>query len=304
MQKSLLSISLGAFLAAGLAGCGKEQKPNPQSPAANPKAPVSAPAPKAPAADTKPTPPPTVTPAPTPTPAPAPTPTPAPVAPVEPPKVTPPPPPPAAAPKTAEDAILWWKFDEGKGAVATDSSAKKNDGTINGEVAWVEGKVAGAVSFPEGKDTSATLAAIKGLGTDNAAHSISAWVKVAKLPENRAWILLLGNEGEGAHHWLINNAGETQFGVWGGNQVKPALEVGKWKHVAVTFDGKELVGYVDGKKTESVEATFNLQGIPVSVAKACNGENAFEGQVDDLRIFARALTADEVAALAKAGEKK
>jgi hypothetical protein len=79
--------------------------------------------------------------------------------------------------------------------------------------------------------------------------------------------------------------------------------VGQWKHVAVTFDGTTLTGYLDGQKTESSEATFTLQGVPLAVAQIHNGENYFEGQVDDLRIYARALTDKEVADLAKQGGK-
>ena len=81
--------------------------------------------------------------------------------------------------------------------------------------------------------------------------------------------------------------------------VKPALEVGKWKHVAITFDGKTLTGYLDGQKTESTEATFNLQGVGLTIAQAHNGENSFEGAFDDVRVYGRALTDKEVADLAK-----
>jgi len=299
MIKSVAVVSLSALLGGLLAGCGKTEpqptgpksgQPGSQPPAAAPATP--APKPATPG-ETKP---PEGTPAPT---------TPAPTTPA--PAETPKPPPPAAEkpaePKAADDAILCWKFDDGKGTAAADASGKKNDGTLTNEPAWVEGKVKGALSFPEGKESCVTLAAVNGLAAGNTAHSIAAWVKVAKLPENRSWILLLGSEGEGSHHWLINNAGETQFGVWGGNQVKPALTVGQWKHVAATFDGKELVGYLDGQKVESTEAAFNLQGVPLTVAQVHNGENGFEGQFDDLRVYARALSAKEVAELAKAGAK-
>lgn len=205
--------------------------------------------------------------------------------------------------KAADDPVLWWKLKDAKGATAADASAKKNDGTLTGDVAWVDGRAKGALSFPEGKNSYATVGTVNGLAAGNSAHTIAAWVKVAKLPENRAWILLLGSEGADSHHWLINAAGETQFGVWGGNQVKPKLEVDKWKHVAVTFDGTTLTGYLDGEKFESTDATFNLQGVSLTVAQVHNDENSFEGQFDDLRIYPRALSAKEIADLAKSDAK-
>jgi len=300
----LAVLSVVALSVTIVAGCGKEQPPSqPLPPKGNPPAkapsgtttsPEKAPAPKPP--ETVPT-----TPAPTPTP----------VAPIDAPKPPPPPPttekpvdkPADPAPAAAGDALLWWKLDDAKGTIVADASAKKNDGTVTGDAAWGQGQVGGALTFPEGKESYVSLAAVKDLAAGNTAHTIAAWVKVTKLPENRAWILLLGSEGDGSHHWLINNAGETQFGVWGGNQAKPALEVGKWKHVAITFDGTTLTGYLDGKKTESTEATFNLQGVGLTLAQAHNGENAFEGAFDDVRLYGRALTEKEVAELAKPAGK-
>jgi hypothetical protein len=282
-MKSLLSIlTAGLLCAAMLAGCGGGQgkpgdtkaKPPDKTPGVAPSVPVKPPEPK-----------PTET-------APA-TPGTTPVAPAETPKPPPPPPTtekpvekPAEPPKAAGDALLWWKLDDAKGTTAADASGKKNDGALNGDAAWGEGKVGGALTFPEGKESYVSLGTVKDLAAGNTAHTIAAWVKVTKLPENRAWILLLGAEGEGSHHWLIN-------------QAKPALEVGKWKHVAITFDGKTLTGYLDGQKTESTEATFNLQGVGLTIAQAHNGENAFEGAFDDVRLYGRALSDKEVADLAK-----
>ena len=211
----------------------------------------------------------------------------------------------AAAPaaEKKDDAILNWKFEEGKGATVADASGKDNNATLSNEPTWGEGKVKGAIVFDSGKSSYAAVANVNGFTAGNSAHTIAAWVKVAKLPETRAWILLFGNEGDGSQHWLINSTGETQFGAWGGNQVKPKLEVGAWKHVAVTFDGTTLIGYLDGQQVEKTEATFNVQGCPLTVAQTHNGENGFDGQFDELRIYARALSDKEVADLAKAGAK-
>jgi len=73
--------------------------------------------------------------------------------------------------------------------------------------------------------------------------------------------------------------------------------------VAVTFDGSTLTGYLDGEKVGSVAASFDLKGVPLTVAKAHFGESGFEGQFDDLRIYDRALSSDEVAEVIKAHTK-
>ncbi len=193
--------------------------------------------------------------------------------------------------------LLQWNLDEGSGTVAGDSSGTGNAGTLSGGITWVPGVNGTAVSF-DGASGAAKIASVSGLGSGNVPHTVAAWVKVTQLPANRAWILLLGNEGTGAHHWLINSSGVTQFGVWSGAQLNPALPVGQWTHVAITFDGSTLTGYVNGVAIGSKAATFNLQGDPLTVAQAHLGENYFNGAVDDVQVYDRALSAAEVAALA------
>jgi ferric-dicitrate binding protein FerR (iron transport regulator) len=136
--------------------------------------------------------------------------------------------------------VGYWKFDEGAGATAEDSSGRGHAGILSGGAKWVAGKVGGAVGL-DGVDGTMLRGNVSGLAKGNAPHTVAAWIKVNALPSYRAWILQLGDEGSGSHHWLINSEGGTQFGVWGGwpavGQLQPDLPLGQWKHVAVTFDG-------------------------------------------------------------------
>lgn len=182
---------------------------------------------------------------------------------------------------------------------AFDSSPYGNTATIYG-ASWTYGvRTSGvhslALSF-DGIDDYVSVSSVTGLSAANSPHSILAWVKVNSLPPNRAWILQLGNEGLGSHHWLINNQGGTQFGAWGGGQTQPALPVGQWTHIAITFDGSTLRSYVDGVASQSVAATFNIAGTPLTLAQAHIGENYFNGVIDEVYIYDRALSADEIAA--------
>src|ERR1700745_2913331 len=45
-----------------------------------------------------------------------------------------------------------------------------------------------------------------GLSGENPPHTIEGWIKIKAYPEKgRSWILLLGQAGDHAHHWLLNN---------------------------------------------------------------------------------------------------
>jgi hypothetical protein len=196
--------------------------------------------------------------------------------------------------------LVHWRLDDGAGATATDSSGRLNNGLLAGGPTWTTRDSGGALSF-DGKDDNVSLARVIGLPAGNSPHTVTAWIKICALPANRAWILLLGNEGESSHHWLIDNAGWSQLGAWSGAQLHPELPVGQWSHLAVTFDGTVMRGYVNGISCGAMQARFDLQGVPLSVGKkpAEAGQDFFNGMVNDVRVYNRALSAAEVAGLAK-----
>ena len=150
----------------------------------------------------------------------------------------------------------------------------------------------------DGINDGLSLANLASLGTGNTPHTIATWLRIDSLPQIRAWLLLLGNEGTGAHHWLLNSNGVSQLGSWNGNQAQPTLPTGIWKHITLTFDGATLKAYIDGSLVTTTAASFNLAGLPLTAASQHVGENAFKGALDELRIYNRALSASEVSTLA------
>ncbi|MBT9566966.1 MAG: S8 family serine peptidase [Thiobacillus sp.] len=194
--------------------------------------------------------------------------------------------------------VAHYPFDETSGTVASDASGFNNHASVLNGAAWISGRVNGALMF-DGVNDGLNLANLASLGSGNTPHTVASWVRVDSLPSGRAWMLLLGREGTGAHHWLLNATGVAQLGVWSGNQAQPTLPVGVWKHVALSFDGTTLRAYIDGVLIATKPATFNLSGVPLTVATQHVGERFFRGALDDLRIYNRALSASEVAGLAK-----
>jgi len=203
--------------------------------------------------------------------------------------------------------VAQWNFDEqmntGTTTTTTPTVAYDNIGTNDGTLylpTWQTGSdcVDGSCLSFNGSNNYASISTIPNLPTGNTPHSIEAWIKVNSLPVNRAWILLLGNDGTGAHHWLIDNLGVTQFGSWGSvagqGQVQPSFPIGQWKHIVVTFDGTTIRGYENGQLTQTNVATFNLLGIPLTLAQARFGENYFNGSMDGVRIYDYAITEGQV----------
>lgn len=191
--------------------------------------------------------------------------------------------------------IDWWPADGN--AIDIIST---NNGTLQNGALFTNGVVGQSFGFDGG--SSGVLAGIYNLN-GNAAHTIEAWVKINALPPNRAWMLLLGAEGSGSHHWLINSSGGTQFGSWGGIQANPSLPIGVWTHVAITFDGNLLCCYTNGRLQSAQSASFNFatNALPFTLGLPHIGEDGFNGTMDEVSIYNRALTANQVAAIYNSG---
>jgi hypothetical protein len=211
-----------------------------------------------------------------------------------------------AVPPSVEP-IAHWKLDAVVGGQVGDVSGKGHHGKVSGgPKPMKEGARGGALTF-DGVDDQVRCPRLAGLAKGNAPHTIAAWLRVEALPEKRSWILVLGQDGKGAHHWLLHANGELQLGAWGGKnspaQVRTGLRLGRWTHLAVTTDGKTLLAYVDGVRIGRAESGFDLRDVGLVLARAASSldeeELSYAGGLDDVRVYNRALKPEEVAALAE-----
>jgi hypothetical protein len=120
---------------------------------------------------------------------------------------------------------------------------------------------------------------------------------------------------EGAHFWMLSSttsgsstvlrfrlrtAGRTDTLVADSGAIAP----GVWTHAAAVYDGARMTLYKDGKKAGSIEKTGRLDQDPsvpawIGANPVRPSDAPFAGLIDDVRIYARALTEAEIAALAK-----
>jgi hypothetical protein len=197
--------------------------------------------------------------------------------------------------------IGWWKMDETSGTVAADSSGYGNDGTVLGGARWVSGYIDGAIDL-DGDD-------YVDCGYDpifNTANemTIAAWVTIRSVPT--AWAAIVS---KGEYSWRLSNYNTEQrfhFGItiWSaqGPSVDGTTAVGldEWHHVAGMYDGASINLYLDGM----LDATIATSSpIGVNSAHVLIGENPeaakrnWDGLIDDVRIYNRALSAAEIGAL-------
>jgi hypothetical protein len=80
------------------------------------------------------------------------------------------------------------------------------------------------------------------------------------------------------------------------------LSRGRWYHLAATFDGKQLTLYVDGKEaaTDAFEGKVEPSPFPLVIARGpYDRARIFTGDIDEVTVFDRALSPDEVRDLAR-----
>ena len=194
--------------------------------------------------------------------------------------------------------IGYWKFDDGSGSTAIDSSSNGNNGTLFNNPSWVPGKLGGALQFNGGS----SYVEIQDAPVFEATSSltVSAWVYspnfqqnamiVTKNPVNTDWQLFLetgsSGEGSGGIKW---RSGSGVSGI-----VAPFPSDGEWHQVTAVQSATLATLYIDGvSEATGTVADLGTEPGTLDIGRFDN-DFYFNGNIDDVRIYGRALSADEV----------
>ena len=214
------------------------------------------------------------------------------------------------APLQDASLVAYWALDHtGFDDEAVDSS---NFGDKSGQLAgyalgetsqWVDGIVDGGL-FMDGDDDYIEVGGYMGIGGTNP-RTMSAWIKTTA---NDNAIMAWGENAAG-EKWQLrtDGSGRLRAEVNGGNVVGTTdLRDGQWHHVVgVLPDGvtdiKDVLLYVDGvleigSSTDEVINTDIIDGESMRLGLDHNNRE-FSGTLDEARVYDRALSAEEIAAM-------
>ena len=225
----------------------------------------------------------------------------------------------AAVPQTTTKAptktglVGHWTFNEGTGTRANDSSGLGNTGTLVGSPTWTTGKLGKALSFNGSNQfIRASVPAAR-----TSVVTVSAWIKPASSMTSRQDFLASGSAAlYSTNNWIFSVKGNT--GVTAGLSVlgySPSssadlsttgavLTTGAWSHVVFVSDGVTTTIYVNGVSVKSGALSLNAGNTTGEFIGASSNDGVtwnfpFNGSIDDARVYNRALSAAEVAALYK-----
>jgi len=208
--------------------------------------------------------------------------------------------------------VAHWKFDEGSGAVAADSSGNGHDGAIHGatwqtDVAPVNG---GSHSlYFDGSDDYVEVpddGSLSGMSS----LSVSCWFNATSFdpnPGEPCYLVSKDRQGDGSNATdsygltvaQIPGGIQVQAEIWSGSAsgpgdsaqaaaVKP-LQVDRWYHVAMTYDSSTLRLYLDGEEIASAayDKTLNANtSVPLRTGQ-CSGPRTrlFHGLIDEVQVW-------------------
>ena len=189
--------------------------------------------------------------------------------------------------------VAHWKFDDGSGSTATDSTGA-NNGTLFGDPNWTDGRINGALSF-DGNGDYVSVAPIAPLIGNTV--TVQAWIRMSEFAG--IWNpILTQNAGSNGYYLYVSSGRPAFYIVVGAAFIEAisfeAINAGQWYHFAGTNDGFNLKLYLDGQLKDSATSTGFL-GV------SSNAYIGFEpvsplyyyGLIDDVRIYDRAVSESE-----------
>ena len=203
--------------------------------------------------------------------------------------------------------VGWWSFDEPAGTpVAFDISGHRLGGELLDGVERVPGIVGSAIECQGG----VVLVPDDPRLSVGEAFTIDCRVRTDNAAQNNRWIVNRvqgGGVDTGYRLGLLDGRPcfEVPQTAWSHHLTGPApLPLGRWVHLAGTFDGRTMRLFVDGTEVASLDRPGPVQPshFDLVIGGFWNGSQAnFVGLVDEVRLFSRALSGDEVRICAEAG---
>jgi len=199
----------------------------------------------------------------------------------------------------ATGLVAYYMLDEGSGTTVKDSSGVGNNGTFGGAAKWVTGYKGGALQLNGSSDYVVIDAVAKSMPANNN-FTISAWIKT----QGTSGYVVAANDSSGGHAFWMGPApnGNLQVQADVTHNYPPKINDNQWHMITYVRDGTTAYVYTDGVLVGTETPTANPAGQTLwSIGMEWDPPSAsdfYSGLVDEVRFYARPLSAAEVAGLA------
>ena len=191
---------------------------------------------------------------------------------------------------TSVGLVAAWGFNEGTGSILGDSSGNGRTGTITGAT-WTAGKYGQALNF-DGNDL-VTLSDLDLTGP----FTVMAWMQTRSVHTNDCASLVMKARDYGFE--ICQGRLYAAVGTSSGWTAYPSValtsaDLNVWKHVAMTYDGTTLRFYVGGTLVGSPTGAHTTNNNLLRFGRWSSNGEFWNGLIDEVRIYNRALSQSEV----------
>jgi len=204
--------------------------------------------------------------------------------------------------------VSYWSFNDGAGTTALDFSGNRNNGTMTSTVSWADGRIGGGLKFVIGTGiTSSVNVAANSTYIDTPACSYTAWVKAVGFTAASTYCTIIGKKEVATLNYFVvfaRNTGRLACYCYGNANISydntgTAMVVNTWYHVAMTYSSADgLRGYLNGVQdgTAAANGTIKVSGGTAAIGSYFPNymDRGWNGWIDDVRVYNRAITAAEV----------
>jgi hypothetical protein len=208
----------------------------------------------------------------------------------------------------SDGLLAYWAFDEAAGTHVTDHSGQGHEATVHGAQWSSNGKSGAALQF-NGTDSWVDAGGMDCSGGDGI--TIAVWIRPESFSTGDARIVSKATgTAEQQHYWMLSTIdnGEVtlRFRLRTGGTTTTliaddgVLEENVWSHAAAVYDGAEMTLYLNGTAVGSTGKSGSVdinEEVAVNVGRNPDGSKYFDGMIDEVRVYSRALSTDELGAL-------
>ena len=206
--------------------------------------------------------------------------------------------------------VGYWSFDDGTTTVANDSSGNRNHGRLtnmDSATDWVPGKRGKALDF-DGSNDYVTMGNITADDFGTGPMSVSVWFKTSSVGyqepvDNKT----AGTNLAGFNLYMNTGSNKMTFRIADGTNQRSisgitAVDNNQWHHAVGVRNGDTITIYIDGVQegTATGVSAYNISNATTFFVGAYGtgaGQANWNGLIDDVRVYNRALSATEIQAL-------
>ncbi|MFP4467905.1 MAG: InlB B-repeat-containing protein, partial [Bacteroidales bacterium] len=194
-------------------------------------------------------------------------------------------------------------FDADQGTSAFDASLYGHTGQVTGASWTSEGRIGGGMNFSgNGQYIDQGSSHYFNFGDDEA-FSVQLWAKANALKDRGGLVSKIGSRG-GPYTFMTVLHQDGRLGVYSPDagwrySESTRVEPDKWYHLAFVFDGDQMHFFVDGEPVGSQPFTYrdNFSHRLLTGSWHTNSSYEFSGTMDEVKVYSRALSQDEVRSL-------